>query len=96
MTHSVGTEGNVTLTCIPGVDDDDQFSNNSAVDSGDEIDVDVEDDALTASSPVTSDAESGVCSSSLDEDNKPSALLLQGSKLPKKSGGFSIDDIMRR
>ena len=88
-------------TCPPGtnpkrVDDDDQFSNNSAVDSGDEIDVDVEDDALTASSPVTSDAESGVCSSSLDEDNKPSALLLQGSKLPKKSGGFSIDDIMRR
>ncbi|XP_057364899.1 protein bowel-like [Daphnia carinata] len=91
MTHSVGSEGNVTLTCVPGVDDDD-----SAADSNDEIDIDVEDD--TASSPVTSDAESGVCSSSLDEGklSPHHHHSMTDSKLPKKSGGFSIDDIMRR
>ncbi|KAK4002800.1 protein bowel [Daphnia magna] len=91
MTHSVGSEGNVTLTCVPGVDDDD-----SAADSTDEIDIDVEDD--TASSPVTSDAESGVCSSSLDEGklSPHHHHSMVDSKLPKKSGGFSIDDIMRR
>jgi odd-skipped-like protein len=91
MTHSVGSEGNVTLTCVPGVDDDD-----SVADSADEIDIDVEDE--TASSPVTSDAESGVCSSSLDEDKSSPHHhhSMSGGKLPKKSGGFSIDDIMRR
>jgi len=95
MTHSVGTEGNMTLTCVPGVDDDE-----SVADSGDEIDIDVEDDTA---SPVTSDAESngGVCSSSIDEETgKPSLGLLQpATKMAasaKKSGGFSIDDIMRR
>lgn len=85
MTHSVGSEGNVTMTCVPGVDDDESVADDSA----DEIDVDVEDE--TASSPVTSDAESNVCSSSLDEEKAH-----HEGKLPKKSGGFSIDDIMRR
>jgi hypothetical protein len=77
------------------VDDDE-----SVADSGDEIDIDVEDDTA---SPVTSDAESngGVCSSSIDEETgKPSLGLLQpATKMAasaKKSGGFSIDDIMRR
>ena len=86
MTHSVGTEGNMTLTCVPGVDDDE-----SVPDSGeDEIDIDVEEDeAEAAPSPVSSDAESGVCSSSIDEEKTTHSV-------PKKSAGFSIDDIMRR
>ena len=91
MTHSVqGAEGTVTLTCIPGVDDDD-----SAPDSSDEIDVEDE-----TASPVTSDAESGgLCSSSIDEDRDGKGTLTNGSGMSsssKKSGGFSIDDIMRR
>lgn len=84
----------MTLTCVPGVDDDE-----SVADSGDEIDIDVEDDTA---SPITSDAESngGVCSSSIDEETSKQSLgLLQPAikvETAKKSGGFSIDDIMRR
>ena len=50
-------------------------------DTADEIDV--EDGSA---SPITSDTE--LCSSSVDEEKVV--------ELPKKSGGFSIDDIMRR
>lgn len=55
-------------------------------DTADEIDVEED----TSASPVNSDTE--ICSSSVDEE-KPS---VESTNIPKKSGGFSIDDIMRR
>jgi len=55
-------------------------------DTADEIDVEED----TPTSPANSDTE--ICSSSVDEE-KPS---VESTSIPKKSGGFSIDDIMRR
>jgi len=86
LTHSVGSEGNVTLTCVPGVDDD----------TADEIDVEEDTTTNPGTSPVNSPVNSSDteinCSSSVDEEKPVESSI----SVPKKSGGFSIDDIMRR
>ena len=96
LTHSVGGQegGAVTMTCLPGVDDDASFDDSAE----DEIDVDVEEEddaATTTASPAQSPDSEVLSSSSPLDDDAGSGKTSQPSG-GKKSAGFSIDDIMRR